>query len=133
MYRFSHWVHIYSVIIFFDSDDDQDETQDVTVNDPEYLRILEQLVQTRNQKLEKIQHWRECELEVIQKWQDFQTKQAWDEFKVRMLQWNSFIPVDRWLGSFQYAIETSREARIRKVKEKINKLQQEFNELKETV
>lgn len=49
---------------------------------PEYIRLMNQLDQSKNERLQKVENWRNFELQSIHDWFTAQKKQAWDDFYV---------------------------------------------------
>lgn len=50
---------------------------------PEYIRLMSQLDQSKKERLQKVENWRNFELQSIHDWFVAQKKQAWDDFYVR--------------------------------------------------
>lgn len=49
---------------------------------PEYIRLMSQLDQSKNERLQKVENWRKFERKSIHDWFAAQKKQAWDDFYV---------------------------------------------------
>lgn len=49
---------------------------------PEYIRLMSQLDQSKNERLQKVENWRKFERQSILDWFTSQKKQAWDDFYV---------------------------------------------------
>lgn len=47
---------------------------------PEYVRLMNQLDQSKNERLKKVENWRNLERQSIHDWFAAQKKQAWDDF-----------------------------------------------------
>ncbi|KAI8054828.1 hypothetical protein BDF21DRAFT_431142 [Thamnidium elegans] len=47
---------------------------------PEYIRLMSQLDQSKNERLQKVENWRKFERQSIHDWFAAQKKQAWDDF-----------------------------------------------------
>ncbi|KAI7890328.1 uncharacterized protein EV154DRAFT_253243 [Mucor mucedo] len=47
---------------------------------PEYIRLMSQLDQSKNERLQKVENWRRYERKSIHDWFAAQKKQAWDDF-----------------------------------------------------
>ncbi|KAI9257834.1 hypothetical protein EDC94DRAFT_178580 [Helicostylum pulchrum] len=47
---------------------------------PEYTRLMSQLDQSKNERLQKVENWRKFERQSINDWFAAQKKQAWDDF-----------------------------------------------------
>jgi uncharacterized membrane protein YkvA (DUF1232 family) len=52
---------------------------------PEYIRLMSQLDQSKNDRLQKVENWRNFERQSIHDWFAAQKKQAWDDFYVSNL------------------------------------------------
>jgi hypothetical protein len=61
---------------------------------PEYIRLMSQLDQSKNERLQKVENWRNFELQSIHDWFAAQKKQAWDDFYVScVINFHIFLPL----------------------------------------
>ncbi|KAI8359161.1 hypothetical protein BD560DRAFT_405491 [Blakeslea trispora] len=88
------------------------ELTDIDISEhPEYVRLMSEIDRSRDEKLERVQNWRNLERQAIHDWFAAQKKQAWDDF--------------------YFARKKVRSDLVQDIQRKITRLKQELSQLNE--